>query len=1037
MNDPPQFPSARSLAGSQLGQYRVDSLIGRGGMGEVYKGWDTRASRPVAIKVLRGVDAGDPGRQRRFSEEVRMAPRVVHPYVATVYNVVDAADGPALVMEFVEGETFDEHLRQAHPVRRELLRLFEEVSDALIAIHGHGLVHRDLKPGNVMVGRDGHVKVMDFGVALREPPQASDSETTTLPDLTSEGVAVGTPAYMSPEQVRGERADARSDLFSLGVMLYESVTGAHPFARATAVETTAAILHDDPPASAVLARDPGLNDLVSTLLRKNARERPTSALDVRERLRMLSQQIPGSPPARIRARILAGIAVVAVIGVVTTVALHARHSASPAYGGTGGRPAVAVVPFVTGDGIGAERGRMVADLLSQRLGDGQSLQAVSQDRVGDVLAEAPPGNSSEAQVRRLATSIGATYFVAGRIYREGDRILAAVELFSRGGSLLGGNQPRRVGGTVLEAGTAADLVLPAGRWIADILKPAVGGGQPGAEAEDPPGASEAALAAVVEARAKYQQARYDEAVAILNPVLEKEPDVLDAILVKADALYASGHERDAREAIGSAERAIATLHLSDNSRAAMQTRAAHAEIFGKPEEAAKAFTALTERYPDEPANWLRLARARFMSGAYPEALTACDTAVGLDPSNPRSQLLRGRILARAGRKTESNTAFAKAQTLWEVIGGSAGAAEIASVRAWAAYIAADYPAAQQGYSTANRAFADAKLDVRAAISSKQEGDALLMQWKANEAEQRYNAAIPVLRQGGCHYEITSALGSLSALQFRLGRVKDAERTRMDALDEATLLDNAELRLQQIINLAVLLNLTGRTREARERASEALKMADERHDENSAFYARLQQASADYREGRFTLAAAEQARLAEGCHADLVGHNQALYALQDRVITLLAADDREGSVGAAEQAVPVARATGDAGRLLTTLSLRAIARARAGDPADAEPDLAEARKLLAGQEDIPDLHLIVRYAEGEQDLAEKKWARVASRPEPDRAVQSAWLVPLIVQRSVALKALGQDAESGRLAREVASHPWATASERGIAQALIGH
>jgi len=239
-----------SLVGRQIGSYQLSSLLGRGGMGEVYRAYDTKLRREVAIKVLPDALAADPDLLRRLEREARLLAALNHPHIAAIYGLEEAEGVRALVLELVEGPTLADRLATGPLEVDEALRISCQIVDALEATHEKGIVHRDLKPANIKVtgsvaGR-GTVKLLDFGLAMQAV--SSDAETmATRSRLTASGYIVGTVGYMSPEQVRGEEVDPRSDQFSLGAILFEMVTGQAVFERKSLGEALAAVLRDDPP----------------------------------------------------------------------------------------------------------------------------------------------------------------------------------------------------------------------------------------------------------------------------------------------------------------------------------------------------------------------------------------------------------------------------------------------------------------------------------------------------------------------------------------------------------------------------------------------------------------------------------------------------------------------------------------------------------------------------------------------------------------------------------------------------------------------
>src|SRR5262245_39601746 len=241
---------APQLIGRELANYRIVSLLGRGGMGEVYLAEDKRLRRKVALKFLPARFTNDAERVRRFEREAKAASATNHPNILTIYEIGQSEGLRFIATEFVDGMTLRQAMQNDGLSIAESLSIAIQVAGALSAAHEAGIIHRDVKPENVMAPRNGIVKVLDFGLAKLTETNlpVMDSEAATLQrNSTDSGVVMGTPRYMSPEQVRGEKMDARTDIFSLGVMLYEMLTGRAPFSGVTASDCLAAILKDDPP----------------------------------------------------------------------------------------------------------------------------------------------------------------------------------------------------------------------------------------------------------------------------------------------------------------------------------------------------------------------------------------------------------------------------------------------------------------------------------------------------------------------------------------------------------------------------------------------------------------------------------------------------------------------------------------------------------------------------------------------------------------------------------------------------------------------
>src|SRR5438093_532730 len=324
-------------AGTKLGPYEILAPIGAGGMGEVYRARDTRLGREVAIKVLPAALAKDPDRLRRFEQEARAAGQLNHPNILTVYEFGVHEGAPFIVSELLEGGTLRERLAGGAIPPRKAIELAIQIAHGLAAAHDKGIFHRDLKPENLFVTTEGRLKILDFGLAKLIQPEAPSAAMTTLataPAVTEPGKVMGTAAYMSPEQVRAKPADARSDVFSFGAVLYEMLSGQHAFQRETAAETMAAIVKEDQPDLATLAKNlsPALDRMINHCLEKSPDQRFQSAKDLAFALGALSGSestaaLPAASRPRSRRWLMPSLAVTAVSSVLLAVFLLLRPHA--------------------------------------------------------------------------------------------------------------------------------------------------------------------------------------------------------------------------------------------------------------------------------------------------------------------------------------------------------------------------------------------------------------------------------------------------------------------------------------------------------------------------------------------------------------------------------------------------------------------------------------------------------------------------------------------------------------------------------------
>jgi tetratricopeptide (TPR) repeat protein len=423
-------------AGTTLGPYRIIAPLGAGGMGEVYRARDTRLGRDVAIKVIPAELARDPERIRRFEQEARAAGALSHPNVCAIFDLGVHEGAPFVVMELLEGQSLRARLDAGPIPARKAIDYAAQAAHGLAAAHEKGTVHRDLKPENLFLTKDGRVKVLDFGLAkLTRPegPAAAGEEPVSIA-ATETGAILGTVGYMAPEQVLGQPADARSDLFALGAILYELLTGKRAFHGATYVETLHAIINQEPAPLSASGREipPGLEPIARRCLEKKPAERFQSASDLAFALEASGVSPAGSVAAaaaaattrkpRTRAGAIALAALVLVIGAgAAFLWWHARGS-GPAAALAPKRIAVAVFENETGDPTLDPLGRMTSDWITQGLSRIDGFEVVPSI---SVLYAQPVGGRRPAStdpVRRLGQDTRAGTVVSGAYYLQGDTL---------------------------------------------------------------------------------------------------------------------------------------------------------------------------------------------------------------------------------------------------------------------------------------------------------------------------------------------------------------------------------------------------------------------------------------------------------------------------------------------------------------------------------------------------------------------------------------------------------------------------------------
>lgn len=409
--------------GDKLGPYEIIAPIGAGGMGEVFRARDSRLNRDVALKVLPRHLSADPRALVRFDREAKAVAALSHPNILVLYDVGEDAGIHYVVMELLAGETLRERIARGPLPWRKAAEIGAAISEGLAAAHSKGIVHQDIKPANIFLTSDGRVKILDFGLAQVRRPLTEDESTVTLTGVGNRGV-MGTIGYMSPEQVRGEKAQASSDVFSLGCVLYEMVSGRRAFTGKTAGETLAAILKDEPPALADSREpvSPEFQRVIERCLVKDPAQRFHSAHDLAFALRSIpslaGEHKAALPPSGLgRRRALA----VSIAGVVLLLAAagfyYWRNRAGQ------GIDSLAVLPFVNSSG--STDADYLSDGITESLMDSLSqlpnLKVMSHDAVFRYKGKNP-------EARAVGRDLGVRAVLTGRIVQRGDNLSVSAEL---------------------------------------------------------------------------------------------------------------------------------------------------------------------------------------------------------------------------------------------------------------------------------------------------------------------------------------------------------------------------------------------------------------------------------------------------------------------------------------------------------------------------------------------------------------------------------------------------------------------------------
>ena len=417
--------------GTRLGFYEILVPLGSGGMGEVYRARDTKLDREVAIKVLPEALVRDADRLARFEREAKALAALSHPNICTIHDVGEDRGIPYIAMELLEGRTLQERIGGRPMAPQDAVEVALQVAAGLEAAHSKGIVHRDIKPANIFLTIHGHAKIMDFGlVKFADSTRADPGDgTLTLTELalTLPGTALGTVAYMSPEQARGEPLDARSDIFSLGSVLYEMVTGVRPFRAGTLAAQFDAILHQNPPSAHSLAPavSPEIEHVIGKALKKDRSLRYQTVAEIREDLKRLRSgaTVTATPSTKRRRRIwpIAAVALtIAASAVAVGIFLKSHSGAVPIR-------SIVIIPL---EGVGAGEDYFTDGMTAQLI---EAMMKIHDWRIISRTSAMQYKNAHKA-LPVIAKELGVDAVVEGTVQREGNRVRISARLIRAGGN---------------------------------------------------------------------------------------------------------------------------------------------------------------------------------------------------------------------------------------------------------------------------------------------------------------------------------------------------------------------------------------------------------------------------------------------------------------------------------------------------------------------------------------------------------------------------------------------------------------------------
>jgi serine/threonine protein kinase/tetratricopeptide (TPR) repeat protein len=818
----------------KLSHYLVLEKIGAGGMGVVYRAHDELLDRDVALKVLPARSLEDGRTRQRFHREALALAKLNHPNIGSVYEFGSEGGVDFLVMELITGVSLDAKFVAGPMNEREILRLGAQVADGLEAAHRQGIIHRDLKPTNIRLTEDNRVKILDFGIAHWIAPQADTNDATVT--LTSPNEIVGTLAYMAPEQLRGQKADARTDIYSTGVVLYEMSTGKRPFSDVSGPQLISAILEQPTmaPTSRNASVSPALESIILKAIDKDPDRRYQSAQELRIDLERLSSGSAGTAAFRPRPRpVWPLIAAAGILLLIAGAGWHNwRRETRPATPGMAAnhsaRKSVAVVGFknLSGNADEAWLSTALSEMLTTELAAGEQLRMIPGENVARMkhdlsLPEADSfGNET---LRRIRSLVGSDLVVLGSYLETGGKLRLDVRM-----------QDTQSGETVAsfsessDAGQLLDLVSRAGAEAREKLAVTGITAADRSEVRAALPSSNDAARLYAEGVDKLRHFEFPAARDLLQKAVAVDSSNAPAHSALAAAWAALGYDSKARDEARTAFELSAGLPRE--SRLVVEGR--YYEATRDWARALDTYRTLWNLFPDNLDYGLRLATVLISANQPKEALTTLDQLRKLpapEGADPRIDLVEARAADSLSDFHLEEQSAGRAVQKAQAVGAQQLAAQALGNQGWALDRLGSIEPATAAIEQAHALFESAGDRGGAAHALQIKGNLLYDRGDFTGARAAFEQALKVFQEIGAKHGEAETLGSLGNVQYDNGQLDDARRYYEQSLALQRELGSKGGVAGALGNLANVLDSMGDLKGARLRQAEALQAFREAHD----------------------------------------------------------------------------------------------------------------------------------------------------------------------------------------------------------------